>query len=633
NYKVGTGDNPYLFLVGDNKTLVRIEVNVKDEGTTLGGQLPYRAGGYEAELSVTEGALTAEDFEITYCDRDGNPLGGIPSELGEYAVHVNLKADKAADFYLQEMVFNYEIVAAVIDLSDLMWGYTDAESGEDTEYTEGFIYARKNGAAITHTVKLINVPEELAAFIEYDGTVEESKVGNYVAKFKVSSDFDSQHYEALVFPSAVGEVTNGAGELKWRIKALEIGRPMQGSIVFDGDGHDVVKLSGIALDDWAEYLNVTVKYVEPDSITGAGTEFAGTDAVNAGRYLVTFEFKSELLGGAMWDSGNTMQQTVSVTVEKLKLTMTGWDAKLPPNPMFTTEPESKYYKRIIWDMDGNEVDITAIKYNTTYRAEIRVAEEYGDNVEIEFAEGVENICEFTTDPDPNLDPPREIVKPTFEQDSLVYNGEDQTFVLKWTTAGDERYFEITGELTQKNAGDYEVRIRFIEGANARWSDGTASELVLSFSITKAIIAEEWNEYDRETNAYPTLKDARIAGLVTYEYFDLEGNPIAESDLENGTTYRVRARLTDEAYENYAFGEELLQESGEFEFETRSLSPFQSLSALLGLPVDFPLWQVVVTVISLILIIVFLILWIKYGKQKKEAKETIEQYEDLNGNPS
>ena len=635
------GDNPYLFTVGENKTLVRFEVNVKGEDKTLGGELPYKKGGYEAELKITDGALTAEDFDIVYCDSDGSVLSEIPSELGEYLVKVNLKEDKTLDYYLQEMTFGYKIVAAVIDLSDVRWGFLDKD-GNKTEYTQGLIYARNEEGAITYRVQLIGVPEELASFLVYEGTYEESNVGNYSARFKVGADFDSHHYEPLSFPSAVGEIKDGIGELKWRIKELEIGLPMDGNLIFDGEGHDFAKICGLP-EDWIYYFDVSIQLTRPDGTIEAyagydGKAYYGNDA---GKYEITFKVKKGInpaAGDANVWIGEDEIATVEVEIAQRKLTVTGWRGTgTKAQAQFAEEDVlSGWYKYAVYDSEGNiaEPDAVTGKYASgTYR---RTVEPTSGNVVIEFTDADCVVFTVTADGNETDADVEKIDAPTFKG-GMGYTGKE--FTITDENAGEyfdgwdsEKMTVVTCE-TGKDAGEYKVTVGLKDTLLTAWSDDeTNAPKEIAWEIEKAKLTVTWeNEKDPVANA------GEYEGMVEFEYAYYEGDTeVPRESLEAGKSYTVKATLKEGYEKNFEFTDaegNVLEEPTESEgygFVKGSDSWLGQLCEKIGLPYNFPLIQVLLTCLFTLLFILFLTLWIVYAKRRRAAQAEIEEYKEIMG---
>ena len=145
-------------------------------------------------------------------------------------------------------------------------------------------------------------------------------------------------------------------------------------------------------------------------------------------------------------------------------------------------------------------------------------------------------------------------------------------------------------------------------------------------IGKAEISGEWGT-DEKGMPILTGVSEKFADKLVYEYRDADGNVVAEEKLTKGKEYTVSVRVSEEESGNII----LRTESGE---EAESLESMftvpgrNTLANMIGLPEDFPLIQVALTVIFLILFLIFLIMWIRYHKQRKAAEEIIEEYQNL-----
>ena len=238
-------------------------------------------------------------------------------------------------------------------------------------------------------------------------------------------------------------------------------------------------------------------------------------------------------------------------------------------------------------------------------------------------------------------PPDPIEKPgTLSEGGRTYDGSAQSFLPEGLEelieknrvklyAVDEEGNETevgTEYFTQKNAGKYKVLVKI--SGNYYW-EGTNNDktpIEYEYEIGKAEISGEWGT-DEKGMPILTGVSEKFADKLVYEYRDAEGKVVAEEDLTKGKEYTVSVKVSEEESGNII----LRTESGE---EVESLESMftvpgrNTLANMIGLPEDFPLIQVALTVIFLILFLIFLIMWIRYHKQRKAAEEIIEEYQNL-----
>ena len=165
--------------------------------------------------------------------------------------------------------------------------------------------------------------------------------------------------------------------------------------------------------------------------------------------------------------------------------------------------------------------------------------------------------------------------------------------------------------------------------NYYWTGTTYDQTPLEyeFEIGKAEIKGEWttDENGRQTLNVP----AEFKDMIEYEYRDKNNKVVPVDKLKKGSTYTVSAKIKESEKQNA----DLLAED-----ENGNWNPAETLGSefkmpgsegLFGglLPEDFPLWQIIVSVISLILFIIFMIITAKNRKVKKEAEEEIKKYQE------
>ena len=241
--------------------------------------------------------------------------------------------------------FDWTIEKKFLDLSLIKW--SDEEQ---------FVYTRANGKEKEFTMEVVNLPEELQQYAHYVtsyyvgtqlpvGTENKgTKAGRYDTTFSFSdmSDEFLSNYTVGEFPSGFDT------RITWEIATREIEIPSDdGSwTTFDGAIHNLINVFGIDVD-WDEYFTIAVSYTPADG--GASAEYVkGLSeygnryfAFDAGKYELTLSLRPELNNTAVeainvcWKGAivtystgaDLVDKTVSLTVNKMQLSVSGWDSK------------------------------------------------------------------------------------------------------------------------------------------------------------------------------------------------------------------------------------------------------------------------------------------------------------------
>ena len=129
---------------------------------------------------------------------------------------------------------------------------------------------------------------------------------------------------------------------------------------------------------------------------------------------------------------------------------------------------------------------------------------------------------------------KKIAKPTGDNRTFIYNGQEQTYNIAESTD-----YTITGN-AKTNAGAYEVVVALKDSTNCEWADGSTTDLIFDFNIAKA------------DQAAPSVNkaDETFAGKNDGKITDVSDK--MEYRVNGGTTYTaisgsIIENLADEKY--------------------------------------------------------------------------------------
>ncbi|MDE5756004.1 MAG: hypothetical protein K2I23_02835, partial [Clostridia bacterium] len=484
---------------------------------------------------------------INYMNDDGDSLDEISDKnAGVYDIMLDFVFDEESYNYPDVLsMITFLIEQAEIDTSQIVWGYTD-EDGEDIQYTQAFVFTRKDGIDVEFELELINLPEQLVDAISYSGNIA-SDAGIYTADYILS--FDDDNYKPV-------EMSELLANRRWEISQRIINKPVKNDswIVFDGKEHSFAQVFGIDEDGWDNYVNISVTYNDES--------FDGHIAINAGDYIVTFAL---INAGANNTNLNWAERPTPVNlveVAQLELSITEWNGSgetskvVLENEDYAVNLDYRYL-----DKDGNEVSLADMLANVEYYKEVIVKSEHSANLRIS-QDSITKISFSFSDGRTKID------RPTFDKLQLTYDGNIYT-VEDFGMSAIENFIQVELPSDMQNAGEYKVRFKFRYIGLYCWDDGSDGVYEVTLTILKAQLPPEWNT-DGET---PTFVIPEIfAGLleVEYIYYDSEGNEIAYEDMLGGESYKVVARLGEQYINNFEFVDadgEVLYESTQSEEKT------------------------------------------------------------------
>lgn len=234
--------------------------------------------------------------------------------------------------------------------------------------------------------------------------------------------------------------------------------------------------------------NFNVKYYKKGIDGSYSEELVGEFPKNAGEYLAVISFVD---GSVYEDSYNIRNKRFEFEIHKLVLSVASWTDKTgleyPEYDVFAKNSDETnledFFTYTILIASTNTPAVMPLQYNKLYIIVLSSNDE-----SVEFDTDAEISHEFRT----GLDPALNYVKlevPEFVNSSLVWNNSELTFeIADWDNL--KNYLEITSDsdsLTQTDAKQYQITLRFKANAEATWTDGTSGDLNLIFSITKRTI--------------------------------------------------------------------------------------------------------------------------------------------------
>lgn len=500
----------------------------------------YDGNAYTLKLEGTDKlyGLTVSDF-----------TGLTQTNVGDYQTKFVMTYDTASwnapDF---SNFLNWSIDIAEINLGTASWTYGDP-----------FVYELADGSAVTRTVVLQNLPEQLTQMINA-GTAKITYTGNtgsaaatYTAKVTIS--LTNPNY-AIVYPETLSDTLN------WTIEQRKATIPEAGNrwTTFDGKVHDLmVEVCG-ADTDWADYYTVVIKY----SLDGTnylnyeGYKNVLTDAFDARYYELTLTFKDTIntkaVTNVVWENESADKQIVRFAINKLTVTVTGWNGAHENSTAITdydsiVKPDMLGYT--ITDADGKEYTKEAAQQlggGITLTVKPYVVSTFANNINLAYVDDNSKSYEYVTEylGLEWLDYP-ELTATTAE-----YDGKEHTFVIdNWEYYSD--YLEFTSikvdettiasaSLRQTKAGTYTVYLKIKDTANASWrtSDGTLDRskvIELSFTISiKMVKIPTISDYDY-TGKTINLADVLDSEIINFANLSGTVNAINTGKYELKLTFK------------------------------------------------------------------------------------------------
>ncbi len=695
---VPLGDFTKYFETGDDRTLVQVTLN--GAPFTYDGKAHAElktAENEQGELEILVGgsAFPTSNFALKYYKYDeadsnhiGEALNGAPVNAGKYVVEIKLGESASEDYYASSKYIEFEIEKYKLDMSQAVWGYIDGE-GNEIAYNPSkpleFGYDA-DGNPVKYSPVLIGIPkgdehgedadevlkwqmyresglwkDGADAVLVYGGDLEKSEVnttgGKYTTTCSIAQEKLSDNIELTGLPFI------GTTSLDWKIEARKIAAPKNDSThTFTGETLDLLDFSGMNAEELNVYFEITgISYYDKDlNDTPVYTRPAGNDPLtdeqkaelstalagikNAGTYLLSVRLKDNGANTKFVMNGVASTATsysAKITVNKLKITVTGWTNPTPDNsapwvPTYAEEYPNGLIENKYTDEQGNAVTAQELetRFNEKFKQTLGATAGNEDNIEIEYLNPDDSEKEFERGDDPSAIY-GSIDRPKFDavEKDVMYTGKEQSFLPegleKLYNDGRIQLFIVDEEgnetevdpsyFTQKNAGKYKVVAR-IKG-NFKWSDTqTMEDLAYEFEIEAAEITPEWKtDKDGKPVAEAPAGYEHLGEIYEYHYYDADGKEVSEKELQGGVEYTVGVSIKEEYKNNFILQDKTGNTPADGVVRSEDTYTPES-TGLMQSVMGLPLWLwLIILIIILFLLILFIILIAKKRKKSKEAK--------------
>ena len=499
--------------------------------------------------------LTSSFNGTTYTDGYSNPSG---SAVAHYTTKVLLKI--VHDDYLFdnnkkqiELTIDWEIVKGTFDLSGVKWKYkytTDTGTVSNVYDPDTTKLEYNDGKIIRVEIDPTTLPLGLSApggIFDY-----QNASGIEVKTYAATVAGDTLEYDDACFEQPADLVLN------WEILGKGIAvkwKPVQNGTYYLKELNCDPKYT-IGDDKIVHY-----KYFAPDGSL-LGIDEAGRQAL-ADKVIAdnigpenpqTFTIEAYLDGN---NSGNyrLLTDPARTTVSIGNDPFTAVEAQVPETA--TYDGNAHYTQDDIQFMGA---PIRPTDYTVTYYAGTDVSD-LSNNTKLDGAPtdaGKYVIAIEMTDESYLLNRgvfavkilPKQIAVPTVKE--AMFNGTEYS-LLDLLTGYDAALMTLDLVTTATNAGTYHATVT-LPNSNYVWAtaDGAtgSQEYALEWSISKVKLTEIWGT---DSNGKPTLSvSSKYADYVqiVYEYYDANGNLVAEADLVAGQSYKVVAKLSASSAANF-----------------------------------------------------------------------------------
>ena len=551
-------------------------------------KIVYDGFAYEISLVSENTNLTFTMLDFSQIDAnligdDGNLIKYVAKASAVFDdAHYEFAADEFAntlfgyDTTASSIVIEYEweIEKQFLDLSKVNW-----------DYEKPFEYTLVNGVPKAFKVGLKNLPDYLEDKIDFEVkrldeliTGDVTNEGSYTTKATIRTDDISANYTLGDWPASVSTT------LSWMVNPKRLAVPQNDMSwsAFDGTQHNLLKPFGLDVD-WAEYFDIAVIYEDAEGNTVAydGTTLYGGKyyAYNAGTYSFTFKIKKDFnvtvnnkqMMNIVWTVGGNFgydtdaDQTVSVTIAKKELKVTGWFKDYENSYILTAGNidatkfiEYEFYTGIAGSA-GTKVSLDRVLEsggNESFSMVPSVRKAYQGNISLSFETGTE-FTTFVTKEISTTDAQLVNGKPFIYGYSIdgrftqytsaelgagdifvTYGGKAVTFrIYDWDYY--KNYVEVWNgdDLTQIEAGKYSLTLVLRKDLEhpLYWGtkpDGTIdrSSVTLTFEIrynmlTVPELPEEVTYTGEEINVLSLAENATLKNLMEQygEYVEITGN--------------------------------------------------------------------------------------------------------------
>ena len=160
--------------------------------------------------------------------------------------------------------------------------------------------------------------------------------------------------------------------------------------------------------------------------------------------------------------------------------------------------------------------------------------------------------------------PTALEKPTFTG-GVTYDGTEKN-IEDYLDGYDSEYMQLVGDVTGTAVGRYTITIQLTDGS---WSDGTTGNVTLNWTIDKATLIPEWDNWEfiasDISNGFAPVISSIAQGLASgdsvdyatdfiYKIYDEEDNELSESEVSEVGSYKIVASINASSalYKNYQF---------------------------------------------------------------------------------
>ena len=262
----------------------------------------------------------------------------------------------------------------------------------------------------------------------------------------------------------------------------------------------------------------TITGFDSTLMTKNGTE----SATNAGTYTVTISLKNT--ENTEWSNGTITNVTLTWKINKAsqtKPTVTDYTGEYDgePHTIEATGSGTLEYSSDNATWSTTAPSITEVGELTVY---VRVKADANHKASV-IEEGLVEIAK------------KKIAKPSISPTSYVYNGSEKTPTI---TGFDSTLMTMTGTESATNVGTYTITIGLKDIENTEWSNGTITNVTLTWKIkkasqTKPTVTSYAGEYDGVAHAITATGDGTLEyseDKVTWSTTEISKTDIGESTI-------------------------------------------------------------------------------------------------------
>ena len=541
----------------------------KDTQIVAGTQIAYALFGTLSSYGAVRNELRLDKNTLPK-DANGNPIadidmlttsyngttytGGYSNASGtavnRYTTKVLLKIVDADYLFdnnqtTYELSLSWEIVKGTFDLSGVQWEYR-MDNGDGGEYLPDTELEYDDGKIIRVAVKESSLPLGLTVLggLTYQGNANvQTAVGTYTATVDTGLDYDTSLFEAPGTLQLTWEIVGKSIRTKWKSKVhndyfvveLNIDPAYAGMVhyrYYDASNNLLgADAAGLAAMDQM----IAAQGIGPSNPQNFTIE-AYLDGADSGNYRLVGDVRKTVTVGlpltqVRVDVAGSVTYDGNAHYGDNELTFTG--ANIRPSDYTAT-----YYAG---------TDLADMSKNTKLDGAPTDAGKYVIAIEMQGTSYLLSQDVFAVEI-----LPKQVAVPTLK--AVTFNGTEYR-LLDLLTGFDADVMTMDDVTAATNAGTYRATLT-LSSKNYVWAtaDGAtgSQEYELSWTIAKAQLKEQWvGQADGKQTFVVSDKYADYVQIV-YEYYDADGNIVAESDLVAGQTYKVVAKLGAASAENFEF---------------------------------------------------------------------------------